>query len=526
MNEKQSPARYTVRDPATGEDLATYKLMDASDVDAAVKRARAKFEIWRRSSFKERSRVLRRAASVLAEDSGLYARKIALENGKTEMDALLADVASVCEMLRYYARTAKGHLSPVRVKGNFLLPGRKGYYVFEPKGVVGVISPWNYPFTLSAGPSIAAVAAGNAVVLKPSEQTTESGLIFQEIMERAGLPQGVVEVVTGKGSVTGQALIENEGLDMLFFTGSTEIGRMVNLKAAERLIPAVMELGGKDVAVVTSNADLDRAAHGVVFGGFTNCGQTCIGTEIALVDRRVYEPFLKKVVALTNCLETGKKPGQVGSMTMRSQLEIVERQLQDALDKGARALTGGRAPEGKGMFFPPTILADTTADMLVRKEETFGPLLPIVPYDSIDEAVEMANSTEYGLSGAVFTRDMEEGRRIAARLKTGSVNINDVLVTYVMPTLPFGGMKKSGVGRYHSEVGIRAFTDVKSITEFSWALKKDPYWYPLPEEGDRVARDALVAVYSRNPVKRLAALARTAKMIRKMARDSKKECPG
>jgi acyl-CoA reductase-like NAD-dependent aldehyde dehydrogenase len=526
----ESRREYTVKDPATGAVVKTYPLMDAAKVDAAVARARAAFPAWSATPFAQRRRIFKRAAGVLAENAVSYADRIAAENGKTRLDALLADVFAVADHLKYYARHGEKFLRPVRVSGSILLPGRKGYYTFEPKGVVGVISPWNYPFTLSAGPTIAALMAGNTVVLKPSEQTTDSGIMVREILELAGLPRGVVEVVTGPGSITGQALIEHPGLDMLFFTGSTAIGRRVNVKAAERLIPAVMELGGKDVAIVTRHADLDRAAHGAAWGSFFNTGQTCIGTELILVDRAVYPEFVEKLKAIVGCLRPGKKAGQLGAMTMSAQYDIVADQLDDALAKGAKCLVGAKPDrERDGRFFPPVVLTDTTPDMKVRTDETFGPLKPVIPYDTIDEAVAIANANEYGLSGSVYTQDLKEGRYIARRLKTGSVNINDALITYANPGLPFGGVKNSGVGRYHGKMGLRAFTDIKSITEFGWHLKREPFWYPLPENADLVAADTMRALFSTNPLHRLTSAARMVKnlysIVQRERHERKNGCP-
>ncbi|MCP4688981.1 MAG: aldehyde dehydrogenase family protein [Desulfobacterales bacterium] len=512
-----APDTFIVCNPATGEKVGEYKQMNKQEVHSAAARAREKFPAWSASTFKDRQRILGNAASILSENAEKYADVIAGETGKTRLDAMLADIFSFLDLLKYYKKNAGKFLKPVRAKGNLLFPGRKAYYRFEPKGVVGVISPWNYPFTLMAGPALSAIAAGNTVVLKPSSQTTESGLIFKEIMEKAGLPEGVVNVVTGSGGTTGQALLEAEELDMFFFTGSTAVGKTVQFTAAERMIPAIMELGGKDVAIVTKNANLDRAAHGVVWGGITNSGQTCIGTELVLVDRAVYAPLVDKVVALVNVLESGSGPGEVGSMTMKSQLRIVERQVADAVEKGARVLTGGISKPGrKGMYYPPTVIVDTQPHMKVRTEETFGPLLPIIPYDHIDEAVRVANKTDYGLSGAVFTKDMAEGRSIAKRLKTGSVNINDVLITYAIPSLPFGGVKQSGVGAYHGKAGLRAFTDVKSVTEFNWDLKKEIYWYPIPKRGEQILSAAFTAIFSGNPSKKLAAALRLAAEIWKL----------
>ncbi|RJP76501.1 MAG: aldehyde dehydrogenase family protein [Desulfobacteraceae bacterium] len=515
---------YSVFSPADGQEVGNYPLMDRAAVDEAVQRARERFPFWADVPMTERRKILRKVASVLSENADYYAEIIARETGKTKLDALLADIYSTLDLLKYYSKKANKLLKPVRASGNPLLPGRKLYYRFEPKGVVGIIAPWNYPFTLLAGPAISALTAGNTVVLKPSSQTTESGLIFQEIMEKAGLPQGVIQVITGNGSVTGQALVENHDLDMIFFTGSTQVGKDINVQAAKRLIPTMMELGGKDVSIVTRNANLDRAAHGTLWGGITNSGQTCIGTELILVDRAVYDAFLTKIVPLAKNLKSGREAGQVGSMTMRSQFRIVEEQLKDALEKGASVLVGGKVDrDQKGLYFPPTILVDTTPDMLVRKEETFGPLLPVIPYDSLEEAVRMANQSEYGLSGSVFTTDMDEGRWVANRLKTGSVNINDVLVTYAYPSLPFGGVKKSGIGSYHGEIGLRAFTNVKSVTEFGWNLKRELFWYPVPEGGDKVAASLLAALFSGNPLRRLTSAVRAGIQVIQIAWSRRKQ---
>jgi acyl-CoA reductase-like NAD-dependent aldehyde dehydrogenase len=507
---------YQVNDPATGEKIARYPLMGPAEVDAAVARARKSFLGWSQSRFQARSRILREAAAVLAEDAGRYADEIAAENGKTRFEALLAEIYQTADLLIYYAKNAEKFLKPVKTPGNRLMPFRQAYYRFEPKGVIGIISPWNYPFSLSAGPVISAIAAGNTVVLKPSSQTTRSGLIVKEILDRAGLPAGVVEVVTGNGSLTGQALVDHPDLDMLYFTGSTEVGREVNVAAAKRLIPAVMELGGKDVAIVTRNDDLDRAAHGIAWASFTNCGQTCIATELILVDRSVYDAFVDKLARVVGQLKLGKRSGEVGPLTMASQLRVVEEQLEDAKRKGALVLTGGEKPQGPGLFFPPTLLADTTPEMKVRTNETFGPLKPIIPFQTVEEAIALANASEYGLSGSVYTQDPEEGRSIAQRLKTGSVNINEGLITTAFPGLPFGGVKKSGLGRSHGIEGLRAFTDIKSITEYFGKVKREMIWYPVPGNSDRLAEQAIKILYSAGLMKKLGGVWSALNLVRKM----------
>lgn len=490
---------FDVINPMTGQKVTSYPLMDTKEVDAIITKARNKLATWSGSPIKDRMKILARAAGIMAENALLYSAKISDENGKTRFDALLADVSASCDIMDYYSQNAEKFLSPVYVQTNAMLPGRKLYYIFEPRGVVAIISPWNYPLSLSVGPVASAIAAGNTVVLKPSSQTTVSGMIVKEVLEKAGLPEGVVNIATGNGSVTGQALIEHPGIDMFFFTGSTEVGRQVNIKAAERLVPAIMELGGKDVAIVTKNADLDRAAYAIGWGAFTNSGQTCVGIEICLVERPVYAAFMEKLMNIVKNLKSGTTAGEVGSMTMESQYKIVERQVEDAVAKGAKLL-----PEGvlncklSGMCYPPIVLTNVTEDMKVMKEETFGPLLPVMPYDDIADAIRIANSTTYGLSGAVFTQDMEEGRKIASKIKTGSVNINDTVITFAATALPFGGVKESGVGYYHSDIGLRAFTNIKSITEYESGEKKEFFHYPVVEGAEEGLAEILRLTYTQN----------------------------
>ena len=502
---------FSISNPATGEKVGEYPHMGPEEVGQAVAKAREAFSSWSKSAFSTRREILRRAASHLAENAGYYARIIASETGKTQLDAILAEIFPTCDLLHYYAKHAEKFLRPVKAEGVNVLPGRKAYYTFEPRGVVGVIAPWNYPFSLATGPVISAMASGNTVVLKPSSQTTASGKILEEIFKASGIPDNVFQVITGSGSVTGRALIENRDLDMLFFTGSTGVGLEVNQAAANNLIPAVMELGGKDSMIVTRNADLERAAHAAVWGSFFNSGQTCIGVEFCFVERSIYEPFLEKVLEITRKIESGTLDGQMGSMTMESQLKIIEDQIADALTKGAKVLQGGKKrSNAKGLFFEPTVITGIEPDMKLWKEETFGPILPIRAFDTPEEAIRLANSTEYGLSGSVFSQNMEEARWFASRMITGSVNINDCLITFAFPSLPFGGVKESGVGYYHSELGIRNFCRIKGITEFKSRYTKEFFHYPVPEGVRKGMENLLVFLYSLDTKERMKALPKTA----------------
>lgn len=512
-----------VINPMTGQKVASYPGMDAKEVDALVQKARSMLPKWSKSPIKERVKILSRAAEILAEQCLHYAERISAETGKTRFDALLAEVYYACDVIHFHAQNTERILAPVHLKGSPMAPGRKPYYIFEPRGVVAVISPWNYPFSLAMGPVVAAIAAGNTVVLKPSSQTIDSGIMVKEILEKAGLPEGVVNVAIGLGSQTGQALIENPGIDMFHFTGSTETGRKVNIKAAERLVPAVMELGGKDVAIVTKNADLDRAAHVICWGAFVNSGQTCIAMEICLVERPVYNEFLEKVKNIVKDLKCGTAAGCIGSMTMESQYKTVESQVADAVAKGAKVW-----PEGAlnrkldGMCYPPIVLTGVTLDMKLMKEETFGPILPVIPCDDIEEAIKIANSTPYGLSGAVFTRDIEEGRKIAGRIKTGSVSINEAFTVVSTPALPFGGVKESGVGYSQGEIGLRAFTNIKSITENMNKEKKEFFHYPLLEGSEEAVPDVLRFLFSQSKSQKLKAFIKVMPFMQKMKKKAKK----
>jgi acyl-CoA reductase-like NAD-dependent aldehyde dehydrogenase len=347
-------------------------------------------------------------------------------------------------------------------------------------------------------------------VLKPSSQTTASGMVLEEIFKAAGLPDQALRVVTGSGSVTGRALIENRDVDMLVFTGSTEVGIEVSQAAARNLVPAVMELGGKDSMIVTRNADLERAAHAAVWGSFFNSGQTCTGVEFCFVQRPIYAAFLSKVLTIAEQIQSGTLTGQVGSMTMESQVRIVEDQIEDAVARGAQVQMGGRRVDrGAGLFFSPTVITGIQPEMKIWREETFGPILPIVAFDTPDEAIRMANSTQYGLGGSVFSEDMEVARTYASRMETGSVNINDCLVTYALPSLPFGGVKTSGVGFYHGEMGIRNFCRIKSVTEFKGMYSKEFFHYPVSARVKEAMEALLVLLYSENMRARWKALPRT-----------------
>ncbi len=461
--------------PRTGEEIGRLPVANADEVRAAVGRARKAFEEWRDLSFPDRAEHLKRLKKELIGNSDHYADVIVRETGKHHSDALLADVAQVAGTLDYAIRKGGKLLAP-RKASSWPMPMLRTYVEYHPIGVVGVISPWNYPLGLPFIPTVLALAAGCTVVVKPSDVTPLTGELIREATDAAGLPPGVVQVVQG-GAATGQALID--AVDLVSFTGSPATARKVASRAAETLTPVLLELGGKDAMVVLEDADLDRAARGAVWGGMFNAGQTCISIERVYVVDAVYDEFLAKVDAQMDGLSAGgPDKGDIGPIIFDRQLEIIESHLEDAVGKGATVVRGGSRVAGPGSFYEPTLLTDVDHTMEIMREETFGPILPIMRVPGEEAALELANDSKFGLHGSVWTKDLARGRSFASRLNTGTVAVNNCLVNFGVPDLPFGGIRESGYGSSNGPEGIRAFTYPKAVAVNRIALKREPWWFP------------------------------------------------
>ena len=353
----------------------------------------------------------------------------------------------------------------------------------EPYGVVGIISPWNYPFSIPATEALAALVAGNAVVLKPSEFTSLVALELESLLHAAGVPENVLQVVVGDGA-TGAALLHSRGgpgIDKLVFTGSVATGKRIAVAAAERLLPVVLELGGKDPMLVLDDADVDVASSAAVWGAFLNAGQTCLSVERCYVHRSLYDAFLKACVAKTKKLRVGHgldRETDVGPMIHERQLQIVESHVDDAVARGARVLAGGsRFPELGKNFYQPTVLADVTHEMRIMREETFGPVLPVMAFDSDEEAVRLANDTEFGLAASVWTRNRERGERLARCIQAGTVMVNDVVSCFGISEAPHGGVKSSGVGRSNGRFGLEVMVRPKYLDSDLMPGMKKVWWY-------------------------------------------------
>ncbi len=495
--------RIEVYNPATLEKTGEIEVSTASDVKAAVERARKAAEGWRALSFKERGGYMRRIREVLLERADDIADTICNDTGKPRLEAMSNEVFPTCDALTFYAKKAERLLRD-ETKPLHFMKTKKLVLSYRPMGVIGIITPWNFPFILSINPAIQAMMAGNTVVMKPSEVTPFVGIALGQLMEAAGLPEGVYQVVTGDGS-TGAALVE-AGCDKISFTGSVRTGKIVAEACGKRLIPCTLELGGKDPMIVCGDADLERAANGAVFGAFMNSGQVCTSTERVYVHEKIADQFTARVVELTKGLRQGlNSEGEidVGSMCFGPQLEIVERHVKDAVEKGAKVLTGGRRnPKYKGNFYEPTVLTNVTHDMDIMREETFGPVLPIFVVRDEEEAIQYANDTPYGLNSNVWTKDKRKGKALANRIESGCSTVNDCLLNYGVAESPFGGRKESGIGRVNGEMGLKSYCHVQAVVIDRFGAKTELFWYPYTEKKARLVRKVINLLY-KSPIGKL-----------------------
>jgi acyl-CoA reductase-like NAD-dependent aldehyde dehydrogenase len=476
------PASRTieVENPATGAVITSVPLTSADEVKELVARARAAQPAWEALGFEGRGRVLRRAQKWVVDNTDEIVDTIVSETGKTREDAQLAECGYAAAAFGFWAKRAEGYLADEKVRSaSPFVAGRKLTVRYAPLGVVGIIGPWNYPLTNSFGDCIPALAAGNAVVLKPSEVTPLTSLLMARCMRECGLPDGIYQVAPGDGG-TGAALIDE--VDMVMFTGSTATGKKVMERAASTLTPVSLELGGKDPMIVLADADLERAANAATYYSMQNGGQTCISVERVYVEAPVYDEFVSRVARKVGELRQGA-PGpagsvDVGAVTFPPQLEIVQRHVDAAREAGATVLTGGRAHDGAGRFYEPTVLTDVDHSMACMTEETFGPTLPVMRVADAEEAVRLANDSPFGLGASVWTKDTARGEQLARRIEAGAVCVNDAQVNYFAMELPMGGWKASGLGSRHGADGIRKYARRQALLVTRLAPKRDLHMFP------------------------------------------------
>lgn len=493
-----------VHSPATLKKIGEVPINSPFEVRAFVARAREAFRVWSALELNQRAKVLLSARDLFLQHQEELIQLICHENGKPRLEALI-EITYVCDVITFYAKQARRFLKPQRVSPH-LLKNKKVTTIYNPRGVIGMITPWNFPLILTIGEAIPALMAGNAVVIKPSEWTpliAQRGTeLMQQVFVAARLPTEILQVVNGYGE-TGVALVDEA--DMISFTGSIRTGKAVAERAARRLIPVSLELGGKDPMIVLKDADIERAANAAVWGAFTNSGQVCISVERVYVEEPIADEFTRRVVEKTRRLRQGIDADEtttnnrvdVGAMTFPKQVATVEAHVADARQRGAEILTGGKLDANlPGRFYQPTVLANVDHSMRIMTEETFGPVLPIMRVKNADEALRLANDTAYGLNASVWTRDTAKGERLAAQVEAGITCVNDVIAGFGVTDAPSGGLKESGIGKRHGAEGIRRFCHQQVIVTDRFGLKREIMWYPYTATTERWFSRVVGAMFS------------------------------
>lgn len=496
-------------DPATGAVVARIPATPVSDLPDVFRRAREAQRASAMLPLTQRARMLGKLRDAIYDARDEIVDLISGESGKPRVEAIFADLLIALDSADFLSRRAPRWLRPERVPHhNVAFKAKSGWLEYAPNGVIAIISPWNYPFAIPMSQAIAAVVAGNAVVLKPSELTPATGALVGELFRGAGFPADLVQVVQGAGEV-GAALIECAP-DKVIFTGSVATGKRVAEACAQRLIPSILELGGKDAMLVLADADLDVASSAAVWGSFTNCGQACLSVERIYVERSIAERFAGLCVEKTKKLRVGPASdpdAEVGPMIRVRQLEKVEEQLRDATERGARILTGGdrRADLGTN-FLGPAVVANVDHSMKLMQDETFGPVLAIRAVASTEEAVAMANDSPFALSASIWTRDVRRGRQIASQLRAGSVMINDLISYYGMSEAPHGGPRASGWGHTHSRLGLLEMVQVKYVDVDRLPRIRKAWWFGYSGKLVDSARSFVDALFAPRRSKRLNAM--------------------
>lgn len=515
--------RISCHDPATLVHLGEVEVHDAAEVARRVARARAAQPRWASTSFAERRAVMRTLLTLIVERQDEICRLCVRDSGKTMVDAALGEVFPVCEKIRYVIGSGERDLRPEPRPSGFL-KHKSARVEYDPLGVVAVICPWNFPFHNIYCPAVPALFAGNAVVAKVSEHTSWSAAalvaLLHEALEKHGHSRELVQVVTGYGP-SGEALVRS-GVDKVFFTGSPENGVKVMAAASDTLTPVVLELGGKDPMIVCDDADLEHAVEQAMLGVFTACGQMCVGAERIYVFDEVYETFVERAVARAQALRQGpplEGVYDVGAMTMPRQLDILESLVADAVAKGARVLVGGgRNTSLDGQFFQPTVLADVDHSMRITQEEQFGPIMVIMRVRGEDDALAKVADCPYGLGSSVFTKDPRRAERMAAKIRAGMTVVNDYGLAYMIQSLPFGGVGRSGFGRINGREGLRACCNEKAVVTDRVALGGGVSVYPIVAGTYPLVRSVIGLIYGASPADKARAAVSAVRNVVEVAR--------
>jgi succinate-semialdehyde dehydrogenase/glutarate-semialdehyde dehydrogenase len=486
--------------PATGELVGTVETLTPAKVQAVVDDVAEVQPFWAQLSLEDRARYLRRASDVLLAELDDLAELLTHEQGKPRVESYTMELLPTIDSLKWIADNGPQILADEKLSMPLFLKSKSAKFTFEPIGVVGVIAPWNYPWSIPFGEVAIALMAGNGVVLKPASLTPLIGDRIRMLFEKAGLPEGLVRTIHGGGKV-GDALVKSTA-GKIFFTGSVEVGKKVGVECAKRMKGSVLELGGKDPQIVCADADLANAVSGAVWGGFANAGQTCSGIERVYVHRDVADQFLEGVVRETQRLTVGdprEYTTEIGPMVSDEQAQIVTELVDDAIEHGAERLTGGpeKVDGMKGSFIAPTVLTGVTHEMRIMQEEIFGPVMPVMTVDSEEEAIRLANDSQFGLGASIWTKDREKGERMSHQIQSGMVWVNDHSFSHGACQCAWGGVKDSGLGRSHSKFGFYECVNIKQLAwEPGWT--RDMWWQPYDRKLADAIRSSAQLLYSRN----------------------------
>lgn len=460
--------KFSTINPSTGERIAEYEMVTPEEVKAAVERARAAFQSWRRLKVSERGKYLAKAAGVLKERKGEFARVMTNEMGKIIRESN-AEVAKCALVFDYYAENAERFLTPEPAQTD----AAKSYVAFDPLGVVAAVMPWNFPMWQLARFAAPALAAGNTTIFKPASATPQSGVNLETAFNEAGLPAGCFKTLLGNSRIADEMI--DSDVDAVTFTGSVSVGSKVGQRAGGNLKKFVLELGGSDPFIVLEDAELESTTSGAITGRFINCGQSCIAAKRFIVEKPIAEEFIDRFVNKVKKLKVGdplSPETDIGPLVNESGVIEIDKQVKETVKMGGEVLVGGQRLERKGFFYAPTVIGNITNDMPVMREEVFGPVAPVMVVENAEEAVEVANSTEFGLGASLWTQDFSKAERLCREIQSGVVTVNNVVASD--PRVPFGGIKKSGIGRELGKYGLLEFTNIKTIRLYERRLEKAP----------------------------------------------------
>lgn len=497
--QKSQPAFTTSVNPATFEEVGQVPHTDLSRMPEIMAAAREAQENWAALSFEKRARHIRKMRDYIVQNADELARIVSLDQGKSRIDALATEIIPCALACDWYARNAARNLRPKKLaRGSILFFNKKNTLLRLPLGVVGIISPWNYPLSIPFGEIVMGLMAGNAVLLKVAAATIMVGEAIERIMAAGNLPPGLFHHIVGSGGQVSTAFFDNR-IDKIFFTGSVPTGKILLRQAADTLTPLSLELGGKDPMIVLPDADLERAANGAAWAGYQNAGQSCGGVERLYVHESVYDEFMEILKQKTEQMRHGPDLDfntEMGALTTEDQLATVREHVEDAVRSGANIVAQSR-PKGEenGYFYPATLVTGVNHEMKLMREETFGPVIPVMKFRTVEEAIQLANDSTMALTSSVWTKNKKLGKEIAARLESGVTTINDHLYTHGQSETPWGGWKESGVGRTHSLLGFEEMTQPKVINWDLFPTRRNIWWFPFNQETYEGLKAALRFIY-------------------------------